>query len=321
MSIKKRGLGRGLADLGLGALLGDLHIEPTNLDTPDEISKDNSVNEPSPIDGQLKKIPIDVLKPGKYQPRKNISEAELQELADSIRSQGVIQPIVVRPVENHLYEIIAGERRWRAAQIAGLTYIPAVIRDIDDKTTMLMALIENIQRRDLNVMEEASALNRLLNEFQLTHQAVADAVGKSRTNVTNLLRLLNLPTAVRTLLEQGQLEMGHARALLTLDENQQSRAANMIITRHLSVRETEELARKMMSNNEASVSPSSKTILHDVQSQLSQRLGTKVSVKQNAKGRGKIVIAYKNEGELERLVGKMGDQRLSSSINSSIVTP
>lgn len=311
MNIKKRGLGKGLADLGLGALLGDLNIEPTTLDTPVEM------NEPSPIDGQLKKLPINVFKPGKYQPRKHIAETELEELVNSIRSQGVIQPIIVRPIENHLYEIIAGERRWRAAQLAGLTYIPAVIRDIDDQTTMLMALIENIQRRDLNVMEEADALNRLLNEFQLTHQEVADAVGKSRTNVTNLLRLLNLPSTVRTLLEQGQLEMGHARALLTLDENQQSRAANIIITRHLSVRDTEDLVRKMINQQDIAFPSPSKIILHDVQSQLSSHLNAKVSVTQNAKGRGKIAIAYKNEEELKRLVGRVSDRRYLGTSNET----
>src|SRR3989338_5809092 len=241
---KKRGLGKGLSDLGLGALLGDLQIPATPIIPINEFEEKNIST-----DDQLKKLPIHSLIPGKYQPRKIIAPEALEELANSIRTQGIIQPIVVRPIANNQYEIIAGERRWRAAKLAKLTYIPAIIRDITDETAMLMALIENIQRRDLNVMEEAGALNRLMNEFNMTHQAVADAVGKSRTNVTNILRLLNLNASVRELLEQGQLEMGHARALLTLNEEQQSHAANVIITRKLSVRETEELVRKMTSDN------------------------------------------------------------------------
>lgn len=306
MNIKKRGLGKGLSDLGLGALLGDLKVEPTSVEAAmNAIIPETSYEEPSPIDGQLKKLPIDVLKPGKYQPRKHIAQEALEELAHSIRSQGVIQPIVVRPIENHLYEIIAGERRWRAAQLAGLTYIPAIIRDINDEAAMLMALIENIQRRDLNVVEEASALNRLMNEFNLTHQEVADAVGKSRTNVTNILRLLNLNPSVRGLLEQGQLEMGHARALLTLNEEQQSHAANVIITRKLSVRETEELVRKMTSDNSPHDTAPQKTVLHDLQDQLSQFLSVDVAVTQNAKGNGKLVISYKSEDELNRILSKI----------------
>lgn len=305
MNIKKRGLGKGLADLGLGALIGDLRVEPTAVSETEMIAPDSVLSEPSPIDGQLKKLPMDVLKPGKYQPRKYISQETLEELAGSIRSQGVIQPIVVRPIENHLYEIIAGERRWRAAQLAGLSYIPAIIRDIDDEATMLMALIENIQRRDLNVVEEANALNRLMNEFNLTHQEVADAIGKSRTNVTNILRLLNLNLSVRALLENGQIEMGHARALLTLSESQQSEAANIIVTRGLSVRETEDLVRKMMGNISDAQASSQKTVVHHLQNQLSQLLSADVSVTQTAKGSGKVVITYKNEDQLNRILKKM----------------
>jgi ParB family chromosome partitioning protein len=306
MTPKKRGLGKGLSDLGLGALIGDLKVEPTAVSEVEIIAPESLVSEPSPIDGQLKKLPMDVLKPGKYQPRKHISQEALEELANSIRSQGVIQPIVVRPIENHLYEIIAGERRWRAAQLAGLSYIPAIIRDIDDEATMLMALIENIQRRDLNVVEEANALNRLMNEFNLTHQEVADAVGKSRTNVTNILRLLNLNPSVRALLENGQIEMGHARALLTLSESAQSEAANMIVTRGLSVRETEDLARRMMSHGSATAeSKPGKMVMHDLQDQLSRHLSANVSVTQTAKGNGKVVIAYKNESQLNQILSKM----------------
>lgn len=306
MTPKKRGLGKGLSDLGLGALIGDLKVEPTAVSEVEIIAPESIISEPSPIDGQLKKLPMDVLKPGKYQPRKHISQEALEELANSIRSQGVIQPIVVRPIENHLYEIIAGERRWRAAQLAGLSYIPAIIRDIDDEATMLMALIENIQRRDLNVVEEANALNRLMNEFNLTHQEVADAVGKSRTNVTNILRLLNLNPSVRALLENGQIEMGHARALLTLSESAQSEAANMIVTRGLSVRDTEDLARRMMSDGSATAEAKpGKMVMHDLQDQLSRHLSAKVSVTRTAKGNGKVVIAYKNESQLKQILSKM----------------
>lgn len=315
MNIKKRGLGKGLSDLGLGALLGDLKVEPTSVAAVDVVTQDVIPAEPivdavkgesAATDGQLKKLPIDILKPGKYQPRKHIAPEALEELANSIRSQGIIQPVVVRPIENNQYEIIAGERRWRAAQLAGLTYIPAIIRDINDHATMLMALIENIQRRDLNVVEEASALSRLMTEFKLTHQEVADAVGKSRTNVTNTLRLLNLSPTVRRLLEDGQLEMGHARALLTLDENQQSDVAAIIVAKNLSVRETEDLVRKMGGKaTPDNVGASQKMVLHSLQDQLSAYFSVGVSVTQNAKGAGKLVISYKDEDELNRVLSKI----------------
>lgn len=306
MNLKKRGLGRGLSDLGLSALLGDMQAPATEIDTPpvpasvatQETTIGNS-------DGQLKMLPITILSPGKYQPRKIIAPDALEELANSIRAQGVIQPIVVRPVENNRYEIIAGERRWRAAQLAELTYIPAIVRAISDETAMIMALIENIQRRDLNVMEEATALNRLLTEFNLTHQEIADSVGKSRTQVTNLLRLLNLSATVRELVECGQLEMGHARALLPLTEVQQNTAANMIVSRALSVRDTENLIRKMsVSHKENNTVRSQSIILHTLQERLQQKFGAKVSVMQNTKGRGKLIISFQNEAELEKILAK-----------------
>lgn len=304
MNMKKRGLGKGLSDLGLSALLGDLQISSTELLAPaSEIT--SAIKE----DGQLKKLPINALNPGKYQPRKTIAPETLEELANSIRAQGVIQPIVVRPTHNNQYEIVAGERRWRAAQLAGLEYIPAVIREINDETAMIVALIENIQRHDLNVMEEAIALNRLLTEFQMTHEAIAEAVGKSRVAVTNILRLLKLNTDVRRLVENNQIEMGHARALLTLDESRQSEVASIIITRKLSVRETEDWIRKMMGARVATSGSfsSSKITLHALQDQLRRTLGMKVSAFQNAKGRGKIVIEYRSESELEKLMGKLGE--------------
>lgn len=305
MNMKKRGLGKGLSDLGLSALLGDLQISSTELLAP--ASEITSAIKKE--DGQLKKLPISTLTPGKYQPRKTIAPEALEELANSIRAQGVIQPIVVRPTQNNQYEIIAGERRWRAAQLAGLEYIPAVIREINDETAMIVALIENIQRHDLNVMEEAIALNRLLTEFQMTHEAIAEAVGKSRVAVTNILRLLKLNTDVRRLVENNQIEMGHARALLTLDESRQSEVASIIITRKLSVRETEDWIRKMMGARVATSGSfsSSKITLHALQDQLRRTLGMKVSAFQNAKGRGKIVIEYRSESELEKLMGKLGE--------------
>lgn len=300
MSQKKRGLGKNLSELGLNELLGDMHALPTAImDMPEE-EIDREVT-----DSELKKLPVHSLRPGPYQPRKTMSESGLDELANSIRKQGVIQPLVVRKNSHHEYEIIAGERRWRAAQRAGLDYVPVIVRDIADETAMAMALIENIQRQDLNAIEEASALERLINEFNMTHQEVADAVGKSRVNVTNLLRLLKLNPDVRGLVEKGHLDMGHARALLALDEEQQSEIANIVVARVLSVRETEELIRKVI-NNEKPVSteilPGKKMVLNTLQDRLSQKFGTKVSVTQNAKGRGKLIIKYNSEAELEGIL-------------------
>ena len=300
---KKRGLGKGLSDLGLGALLGDLQTPQMAISSP-EISAPFIHPENNVIDGQLMKLPMNALQPGKYQPRKIIAPEALEELANSIRTQGVIQPIVVRPLDHHRYEIIAGERRWRAAQLAGLDYIPAIVREINDEAAMLMALIENIQRRDLNVMEEASALNRLMTEFNMTHQAVAEAVGKSRTNVTNTLRLLRLNADVRQLVETEKLEMGHARALLSLDEDRQSDAAHIIVARSLSVRETENLIRKMMQTqtDHSDFVDENKVVLQALQDRLMQKFGVAVSVTQNKKGRGKLIIHYKNEKELEAIL-------------------
>lgn len=308
MNIKKRGLGKGLSDLGLGALLGDLQSAPTAVAELEAGASTSFSDHSEPLDGQLKKLSIDALKPGKYQPRKIMASDALEELANSIRTQGIIQPIVVRPLSNNQYEIIAGERRWRAAKLAGLMLIPAIIREMNDETAMVMALIENIQRRDLNVIEEASALNRLMTEFTMTHQQVADAVGKSRTNITNMLRLLKLNFDVRILVEKGDIEMGHARALLTLSEEQQSEVANIIVIRKLSVRETEAIIRKLADNSRESMSEtlSQKMTMHSVEDRLMQKLGVKVTVTQNAKGRGKLIIQYRNEKELENLLSKMG---------------
>jgi len=224
MAVKKRGLGR-----GLDALLGG--------------SMANVVDGPKGAD--LREVPVDLLQPGKYQPRTDMHPESLEELANSIKAQGVVQPIVIRPIGGDRYEIIAGERRWRAAQIAGLHEIPAVVRDVPDEAAIAMALIENIQREDLNPIEEAIALQRLIDEFEMTHQQAAGAVGRSRAAVSNLLRLLTLNDDVRKMLEHGDLEMGHARALLALEGQVQSETARNVATKGYSVRETEQLVRRL----------------------------------------------------------------------------
>jgi ParB family chromosome partitioning protein len=226
MSTKKRGLGRGLDALLAGAA--------------------GVRTESSDAKGDLRHLPVDIIRRGKYQPRTDMHPESLEELADSIRAQGIIQPIVVRPVSDKEYEIIAGERRWRAAQLAGLHEIPAVVKDVPDQTAVAMALIENIQRENLNPMEQARALQRLIDEFSLTHQMAADAVGRSRAAVSNLLRLFELNDEVKEKLERGQLEMGHARALLGLTGTAQSEAARKVVARGMSVRETEQWVRRLV---------------------------------------------------------------------------
>ncbi len=278
--MKKRGLGKGLSDLGVEALL--MSDSTTVADIPEEAG--------------LSYLPVDQLQPGRYQPRRHIDEGDLRELADSIQSQGIIQPIIVRKTEQAC-EIIAGERRWRAAQLIGLSKVPVVIREINDEAALAMSLIENIQRRDLNVIEEAMALQRLLQEFGMTHQDIAAAIGKSRTTVTNLLRLLNLNPDVRELLAKGDLDMGHARALLALEGDQQSAVANNIVIQRLSVRDTEALIRKIQQQEQ----PTTKTAarnesqeLTDLATRLSQQLGVLVKIKQQRGGKGHFVINYQD---------------------------
>ncbi len=285
MNVKKRGLGRGLSDLGLSELLSELGTSAQ----PEKHA-------------ELKSLPIDLIEPGRYQPRRQMQKEALEELAHSIRSQGIIQPIVVRHHENH-YEIIAGERRWRAAQMAGLEEIPVIIRDIPDEAAIAMSLIENIQRQDLNAIEEAVALQRLIDEFQMTHQEVADAVGKSRASVTNTLRLLKLNPDVRSLVEQGLLDMGHARALLALEGPKQSEMANNVVSRALSVRETERLIRVMLL--EPGKMSREKTTDPDVarlQSDLSDRIGAVVIIRHNPKGKGRLIIHYNSLDELDGIL-------------------
>lgn len=256
-------------------------------------------------DASLRSMPIDLLQRGKYQPRENFDQEALEELANSIRAQGVIQPIVVRPVgKQGRYEIVAGERRWRAAQLVGLQDIPAVVREVDDQATMAMALIENLQRENLNPIEEATALQRLIDEFGLTQQQAADAVGRSRTSVTNLLRLLNLNAEVGLMVERGKIEMGHARALLGLQGKQQLDAAKQVLLLGLSVRETEKLVRKLLQPKATAKSIAQETDpnVKRLQNELSEKLGASVSLQQGARGKGKLVIQYNSLDELDGIL-------------------
>lgn len=254
---------------------------------------------------ELRNLPLDMIQPGRYQPRSVFDEDKLAELADSIRAQGVVQPVVVRPVEKDKYELIAGERRWRAAQLAGIDTIPAVIRDVPDEASIAMALIENIQREDLNPLEEATALRRLIDDFQMTHQEAADAVGRSRAAVSNLLRLLELMQEVKDMIDMRLIEMGHARALLSLDEKLQVQAAREVVRKSLSVRDTENLVRRLMASIRKKGNRRADPDILSLQNRLGETLGARVKIQHLASGKGKLVIAYNNaeefEGILERL--------------------
>ncbi|MFT5350973.1 MAG: ParB family chromosome partitioning protein [Planctomycetota bacterium] len=285
MAAKKRGLGK-----GLDALLGNR--------TGAELGS---------IDGneELRFLPVDLIQRGQYQPRLEFDQEALQDLANSIKAQGVVQPILVRPLANgDKYEIIAGERRWRAAQLAGLHEIPVVLRKIDDQTAMCMALIENIQREDLNPLEEANGLARLLGEFSMTHEGIADAVGRSRSTVTNMLRLLDLNASVKKMLGSGKLEMGHARALLALSDKDQVEAAHLVVKQGLSVRATEALVRQASSGKKT---PNKKAGKKDpdtlrLETELSGRLGAAVSIKHSSKGSGVLTINYNSLDELDGIL-------------------
>lgn len=276
-----RGLNRGLQDLAINELLSDIKAEHKT---------------------ELRKLPIDVVEPGKYQPRRDMDYDALEELASSIRSQGIIQPIVVRTVTEGRYEIIAGERRWRAAQMAELHEIPAVIRDIPDEAAIAMSLIENIQRENLNVIEEATALQRLIDEFNMTHHQVAESVGKSRTTITNILRLLSLLPDVKTMVEHGDLEMGHARALLTLTEDLQIQAAKTIVAKGLSVRDTERLVRRLQRPEKITITNAADPNILNLQKQISDKLGARIIVQHTNKGSGKLIIQYNNLDELTGII-------------------
>jgi len=286
---KRRGLGRGLDAL---------------LTTAPKVTADDVASIPEQEKSELQKLPVEQLQPGKYQPRKDMSPEALEDLANSIRSQGIIQPIVVRSIGKKSYEIIAGERRWRAAQLANIDLIPCLIKEVPDETAVAIALIENIQREDLNAMEEAIALERLLTEFELTHQEVAEAVGKSRTAVSNLLRLNNLNDDVKILLEHGDIEMGHARALLALENDLQTTTARIVAAKELTVRETEKLVKKAL---EPQIVKEEKIIDPDTQSleqKLSEKFGAQVAISHNKKGKGKLVISYSNLDELDGIIGQ-----------------
>lgn len=288
MAAKKRGLGRGLDALLSGGA-----------------KKENTVAQKK--DGELHNVPVEFIQPGIYQPRIDMHPEALEELADSIKAQGIVQPIVIRPVGDSTasgdpkYEIIAGERRWRAAQMAGLDDVPAVIRDVPDKAAIAMALIENIQREELNPIEEAGALRRLIDEFNMTHQVAAEAVGRSRASVSNLLRLLELEKNTRKLLENGDLEMGHARALLALNGEEQNHTAQQIVSQGLSVRETERLIKKVL-NPKAKTEKKTDPNILNLQHNLSNKLGAKVLFQHGDKGRGKMVIHYNSVDELEGII-------------------
>lgn len=251
-------------------------------------------------------LPIELLQPGKYQPRRNFVPEALQELADSIAAQGVLQPLLVRLIAANQYEIIAGERRWRAAQLAGLHQVPVFIREISDEAAIAMSLIENIQREDLNVIEQAVALKRLGEECDMTHEAIAAAVGKSRVTVSNILRLLQLAPPVKALLEKGALEMGHARALLSLETDKQVEIAHLVVARRLSVRETENAVRKALQAPMQSAPPKTDPDITRLQSALSDKLGAAVKIQHSATGKGKLVIHYHSLDALEGILEVVG---------------
>lgn len=289
MSAKKKRLGR-----GLDALLSD----PTTA-------------APGERDGKLIKLPIESLQRGQYQPRTRMDKEALEELAQSIKARGIVQPIVARELDGGGYEIIAGERRWRAAQLAGLENVPVVLRSIPDEAALAISLIENIQRENLNPIEEATGLRRLLDEFGLTHDKVAQGVGRSRSAVSNILRLLTLNQAAKDLLEEGKLEMGHARALLSLSGQEQDTAAKTVTSRRLSVRQTEELVKQIQNKDKKATGKNKKkkrsAVDPDVkrlQDELSDRLGTHVSIK-HSKGRGQVVIDYHSLEELDGLLSRI----------------
>jgi len=277
--IKMKGLGR-----GLDALLAGSDAKPED---------------------ELRNLPVDRLKPGKYQPRTQMDPASLAELASSIKAQGVIQPILVRQVEGGRYEIVAGERRWRAAQQAGLSEVPVLVRGIPDEQALAMALIENIQRENLNPLEEAQGLQRLIDEFGLTHQQAADAVGRSRPAASNLLRLLQLAAPVQELLMTGKLDMGHARALLPLPGAQQVAVAQRIVQKGLSVREAERLVQQIVNPPKQTAAPPVDRDLLRLQEEISDAVGAAVAIRSNKKGAGRITIEFGNLDQLEGILGRL----------------
>ncbi|MHA6198111.1 ParB/RepB/Spo0J family partition protein [Pseudomonas wadenswilerensis] len=283
MAVKKRGLGRGLDALLSGPTVSALEEQAVKVDKK-----------------ELQHLPVELIQRGKYQPRRDMDPQALEELAQSIKGQGVMQPIVVRPIDGDRYEIIAGERRWRATQLAGLDTIPAMVRDVPDEAAIAMALIENIQREDLNPVEEAIALQRLQTEFQLTQQQVADAVGKSRVTVANLLRLISLPDVIKTMLSHGDLEMGHARALLGLPEEQQVDGARHVVAQGMTVRQAEALVRQWLNGKPEPVEAAKPDPdITRLEQRLAERLGSSVQIRHGNKGKGQLVIRYNSLDELQ----------------------
>ena len=299
MATKKRGLGR-----GLNALLGN--ASAVNELTNPQHTPTSETAPVTPAAG-LQTIDVDLIQRGIYQPRVHFEPEALQELADSIRAQGVVQPIVVRPLAEGRFELIAGERRWRASQLAGLSEIPAVVRELDDQTAAAISLIENIQREDLNPLEESRALQRLIDEFAMTHQQVAEAVGRSRTSVTNLLRLRDLNEDVKTLVDEKQLDMGHARALLALSGSEQSAIAHKVAQKGLSVRETEQLVRKHLnpSPKSATGTTTADPDIKRLEDELSERIGAAVNIHNKSGGKGQLVISYTSLDELDGILSRI----------------
>ena len=290
MAQKKNPLGRNLSSM----------LSKTAL----QHAVENAASESSGRD-TLRSLPLDIISPGPFQPRSIFDTDRLEELAESIRHQGVIQPVVVRTRGDNNYELIAGERRWRAAQIAGIKKIPAIVRDVPDEIAIAMALVENIQREDLNPIEEATALRRLVDEFQMTHQEAGDAVGRSRSAVSNLLRLLELSKEVRELVDARHLEMGHARALLTLEPSLQAQAAREVVSKQLSVRETEKLVRRLKNPPVRKIQELDPDTLR-LQDKLSEVLCARVKLSHNAQGKGKMVVSFNSADELEGILEQMG---------------
>ncbi|WP_078085412.1 ParB/RepB/Spo0J family partition protein [Microbulbifer mangrovi] len=298
MAAKRKGLGKGLSHL-ISNNASEAIAVATGERNGDIVER---------VDGELKELPIEFLQRGRYQPRRDFPQESLQELADSIRAQGIMQPIVVRPIGEHKYEIIAGERRWRAAQLAELDKVPALIREVADEAAIAMALIENIQREDLNPVEEAVALKRLQDEFELTQQQVAEAVGKSRTAVTNLLRLLSLTDEVRTFLERGDIETGHAKALLGLSGDGQREAARQVVDRGLTVRQTEALVRRIQeqAGKPKAKKPEVDPNIRRLSERLAEKIGVPVAIDHGEKGAGKLVLKYTSLDELDGILAHLG---------------
>ena len=255
--------------------------------------------------GELQMLPTIALQPGKYQPRTRMDPGSLEELAASIKAQGIMQPIMVRPVGDDAYEIIAGERRWRASQIAGLAEVPCLVRDIPDEAALAMSLIENIQREDLNPLEEASGIQRLIDEFEMTHQQAADAVGRSRPAASNLLRLLNLAKPVQELLMAGDIDMGHARALLPLDGASQIQLANQVAAKQLSVRDTERLVQQLLNPRQKKPAPQPDRDLLRLEEEIADAIGASVKIKANKKGAGEVSIRFGSLDQLDGLLGRL----------------